>query len=159
MPGVMPGIRPRLGIDAEDISGQLGAYFGAPDGEGILVRNVNPGSAAEKAGVKAGDVITSFNGERLRSLGDLRQKLRPERRQAGETGRAPQQEQCNPDRGAPRSEKQSPLTNFRTAPKSDVRCPSARTTRATIFLPLASTSPCIVIPEAAAMMAAEGFHQ
>jgi len=75
MPGAMPGIRPRLGIDAEDISGQLGAYFGAPDGEGILVRSVNPGSAAEKAGVKAGDVITSFNGERLRSLGDLRQKL------------------------------------------------------------------------------------
>jgi serine protease Do len=75
MPGVMPGLRPRLGIDAEDISGQLGTYFGAPDGEGILVRNVNPGSAAEKAGVKAGDVITSFNGERLRSLGDLRQKL------------------------------------------------------------------------------------
>jgi C-terminal processing protease CtpA/Prc len=75
MPGIAPSIRPRLGIDAEDISGQLGAYFGAPDGEGILVRNVNPGSAAEKAGVKAGDVITSFNGERLRSLGDLRQKL------------------------------------------------------------------------------------
>src|SRR5947209_4465638 len=67
--------RPRLGIDAEDISGQLGSYFGAPDGEGMLVRDVNPGSAAEKAGVKAGDVITSFNGERLRSLGDLRQKL------------------------------------------------------------------------------------
>ena len=30
---------PRLGIDAEDISGQLGSYFGAPDGEGILVRD------------------------------------------------------------------------------------------------------------------------
>jgi len=72
---VMPGMRPRLGIDAEDLSGQLGAYFGAPDGEGILVRNVNPGSPAEKAGVKAGDVLTSFNGERLRSLGDLREKL------------------------------------------------------------------------------------
>src|SRR4029077_1253443 len=61
--------------DAEDLSGQLGAYFGAPDGEGILVRNVNPGSPAEKSGVKAGDVITTFNGERIRSLGDLREKL------------------------------------------------------------------------------------
>ncbi len=67
--------RPRLGIDAEDIGGQLGSFFGAPDGEGILVRNVNSGSPAEKAGLKAGDVITSFNGERVRSLGDLRQKL------------------------------------------------------------------------------------
>jgi serine protease Do len=67
--------RPRLGIDAEDLAGQLGSFFGAPDGEGILVRSVNSGSPAEKAGVKAGDVITSLNGERIRSVGDLRQKL------------------------------------------------------------------------------------
>jgi serine protease Do len=72
---LIPGGRPRLGIDAEDISGQLGSYFGAPDGEGILVRNVNAGSAAEKAGLKAGDVVTTFNGERIRSLGDLRERL------------------------------------------------------------------------------------
>jgi serine protease Do len=67
--------RPRLGIDAEDISGQLGSYFGAPDGEGILVRDVDPGSAAEKAGVKAGDVITSLNGERVHGLSELRSKM------------------------------------------------------------------------------------
>jgi serine protease Do len=73
--GMVIAGRPRLGIDAEDIGGQLGSFFGAPDGEGILVRSVNSGSAAEKAGMKAGDVITTFNGERVRSLGDLRQKL------------------------------------------------------------------------------------
>jgi serine protease Do len=73
--GVLAGSRPRLGIDAEDLSGQFGAYFGAPDGEGVLVREVNSGSPAEKAGVKTGDVITSLNGERIRSLGDLREKL------------------------------------------------------------------------------------
>jgi len=67
--------QPRLGIDAEDLNGQLGTFFGAPDGEGILVREVNPGSPAEKAGLKAGDVITSLNGERVRSVGDLREKL------------------------------------------------------------------------------------
>jgi serine protease Do len=67
--------RPRLGIDAEDIGGQLGSYFGAPDGEGILVREVNSGSAAEKAGVKAGDVITSLNGEKIHGLAELRSKL------------------------------------------------------------------------------------
>jgi serine protease Do len=72
---VMPGAHPRLGIDAEDISGQLGNFFGAPDGDGVLVRSVNSGSAAEKAGLKAGDVITSFNDDRIRSLGDLREKL------------------------------------------------------------------------------------
>ena len=72
---LLPGGHPRLGIDAEDIGGQLSSFFGAPDGEGILVRSVNSGSPAEKAGLKAGDVITSFNGERVRSLGDLQQKL------------------------------------------------------------------------------------
>ncbi len=70
---------PRLGIDAEDLSGQLGTFFGAPDGEGILVREVNSGSPAEKAGVKAGDVITSLNGERIRTVGELREKLSAKR--------------------------------------------------------------------------------
>ena len=67
--------KPRLGLDAEDLSGQLGAYFGAPDGEGVLVRNVNSDSPAEKAGVKAGDVITTLNGERIHSASELREKL------------------------------------------------------------------------------------
>ena len=73
------GSQPRLGIDAEDLNGQLGSFFGAPDGEGILVRDVNPGSAAEKGGLKAGDVITSVNGERVRTVGDLREKLAAKR--------------------------------------------------------------------------------
>jgi S1-C subfamily serine protease len=79
--GNMPfgGGQPRLGIDAEDLSGQLGAFFGAPDSEGILVRDVNSGSPAEKAGVKAGDVITSLNGERIRTVGELREKLSAKR--------------------------------------------------------------------------------
>jgi serine protease Do len=67
--------KPRLGIDAENLTGQLGAYFGVPEGEGVLVRNVNTDSPAEKAGVKAGDVITTFNGERIRTAGELREKL------------------------------------------------------------------------------------
>ena len=73
------GGQPRLGIDAEDLNGQLGSFFGAPDGEGILVRDVNPGSPAEKGGLKAGDVITSINGERVRTVGDLREKLAAKR--------------------------------------------------------------------------------
>ncbi len=72
---VMYAGHPRLGIDAEDLSGQLGTFFGAPEGEGILVRAVGNDTPAEKAGLKAGDVITSLNGERIRSVGDLRQQL------------------------------------------------------------------------------------
>jgi serine protease Do len=83
--GVLLGGRPRLGIDAEDLNGQLGAFFGAPDGEGILVREVNSGSPAEKGGVKAGDVITSLNGERIRSVGELREKLSGKRDEKGRT--------------------------------------------------------------------------
>lgn len=73
--GMLLAGKPRLGIDAEDLSGQLGTYFGAPDGEGILVRSVNADSPAEKGGVKAGDVITTFNGERIRTVGELREKV------------------------------------------------------------------------------------
>jgi C-terminal processing protease CtpA/Prc len=76
---VFGGGQPRLGIDAEDLSGQLGTFFGAPEGEGILVRDVNSGSAAEKGGLKAGDVITSLNGERIRTVGELREKLSAKR--------------------------------------------------------------------------------
>ncbi|MFI5096829.1 MAG: PDZ domain-containing protein [Candidatus Acidiferrales bacterium] len=65
----------RLGIDAEDLEGDFGNYFGAPDGEGVLVRNVFENSPAAKGGLKAGDVITSMDGERIRSAGELREKL------------------------------------------------------------------------------------
>lgn len=75
----MSSSRPMLGIGAEDLSGQLGSYFGAPDGEGILVREVNTGSPAEKAGMKAGDVIMKIDGERVRTPADLREKLRDKR--------------------------------------------------------------------------------
>lgn len=47
---------PVLGVDAEPLFGQLASYFGVT--EGVLVRNVAAGSPAEKAGIKAGDVIT-----------------------------------------------------------------------------------------------------
>lgn len=73
------GGQPRLGIDAEDLSGQLGTFFGAPDGEGILVREVTSGSVAEKAGLKAGDVITSLDSDRIHSVGELREKLSAKR--------------------------------------------------------------------------------
>jgi serine protease Do len=74
--GDMDSRGPSLGISAEDLSGQLGDYFGAPNGAGILVREVRSGTAAEKAGLKAGDVIVRLNGKPVGSLGELRQQLR-----------------------------------------------------------------------------------
>jgi serine protease Do len=71
---VSPG-RALLGIDAENLKGEFGNYFGVPDGEGVLVRGVFANSAAAKAGLKVGDVITSLNGDRIRNASELREKL------------------------------------------------------------------------------------
>jgi S1-C subfamily serine protease len=75
----MSGRGPILGIGAQDLEGQLGKYFGAPDGEGVLVTEVNSGSPAEKGGMKAGDVITKVDGTRVRTTSDLREQLREKR--------------------------------------------------------------------------------
>jgi serine protease Do len=70
---------PSLGVSAQDLFGQLGDYFGAPEGQGVLVTDVHMGSAGEKAGLKAGDVITKLDGERIRNVGELRAQLRAKR--------------------------------------------------------------------------------
>src|SRR5580658_1206421 len=67
---------PALGINAEDLSGQLGSYFGAPDGTGVLIREVRSGTAAAKAGLQAGDVIIKVDGKPVRTLAELRAGLR-----------------------------------------------------------------------------------
>jgi serine protease Do len=67
---------PTTGIVAESLTPQLAQYFGAKRGEGVLVRSVEKNSAAEKAGVRAGDVITKVNGETVGNRSDLRRALR-----------------------------------------------------------------------------------
>jgi serine protease Do len=74
--GILESRTPMLGISAEDLSGQLGDYFGAPDGQGILVREVRSGTPAEKAGLKAGDVIVTLDGKPVHTLSELREQLR-----------------------------------------------------------------------------------
>ena len=72
VPGAMSGRR--LGVGVDELTDQLAQYFGA--NEGLLVTSVTDGSAASRAGLKAGDVITSINGRAVRSRGDLIQGLR-----------------------------------------------------------------------------------
>jgi len=62
-----------LGITVGDLSDQLAQYFGTKDG--VLVTSVTDNSAAAKAGIKAGDVITSFNGTDVTSPSDLRRRI------------------------------------------------------------------------------------
>jgi predicted metalloprotease with PDZ domain len=68
-----------LGAQTENLTRQLGDYFGVKNGEGILVRSVEKGSAAEKAGLKAGDVIVRADNEKLTDRSDLVQVLRKHR--------------------------------------------------------------------------------
>ncbi len=68
------GSRGRLGIQAESLGDQLADYFGATNG-GVLVSSVTKESPAEKAGLRAGDVITSVNGAAVKDRGDLVHEL------------------------------------------------------------------------------------
>ena len=62
-----------LGVTVSDLSGQLGDYFGTK--EGVLVTSVSENSAAAKVGLKAGDVVTSFNGGTVSNSSDLRRRI------------------------------------------------------------------------------------
>jgi serine protease Do len=66
-------LRGRLGATTQDLTEQLGVYFGAP--EGALVTSVDENSVARTAGLKAGDVITKINGNLIRSASDLQRRL------------------------------------------------------------------------------------
>ena len=76
IPRVFTGLHsPMLGIEAESLEGQLAQYFGVKDG-GVLVRSVLKNSAAEKAGLKAGDVILRLDDIKVTSAADISARLR-----------------------------------------------------------------------------------
>jgi serine protease Do len=60
----------RLGIVAESMSPQLAEFFGAKEG-GVLVSEVRENSPAARAGLKAGDVIFSVDGELIKNTNSL----------------------------------------------------------------------------------------
>jgi serine protease Do len=64
----------RLGVTVTPLSDQLAAYFGVA--QGVLVSEVVAGSAADMAGFKAGDVITTVRGHTVSSSADVMRELR-----------------------------------------------------------------------------------
>lgn len=60
----------RIGVSTDTLTKQLADYFGAKDG-GVLISSVTENSPAAKAGLKAGDVITAVDGEKVDSSGDV----------------------------------------------------------------------------------------
>src|SRR4030095_14219074 len=65
------GNRRRIGITTTHITNQLADFFGIADGRGVLVTSVIENGPAAKAGLKAGDVITAVDGEKVDSTGDI----------------------------------------------------------------------------------------
>ena len=68
-----PGSARRLGVTVEGLDDQLAEYFGVK--EGVLVKSVQADSAAQKAGIKAGDVITALNGSKVYDAANLTRAL------------------------------------------------------------------------------------
>jgi hypothetical protein len=66
----------RSGLMVENITPQLGEFFGVKNGNGVLVRSVEKGSRAEKAGFRAGDVIVKVNGEPVHDTSDFMHAVR-----------------------------------------------------------------------------------
>jgi predicted metalloprotease with PDZ domain len=66
----------RSGLMVENITPQLGEFFGVKNGKGVLVRSVEKGSRAEKAGFHAGDVVVKVNDQAVRDTSDFTHALR-----------------------------------------------------------------------------------
>jgi membrane-associated protease RseP (regulator of RpoE activity) len=65
----------RSGLMVENLTPQLGEFFGAKSGNGVLVRSVERGSRAEKAGLHAGDVIVKVADQPIHDTSDFAHAL------------------------------------------------------------------------------------
>ena len=66
----------RSGLMVENITPQLGDFFGVKGGKGVLVRSVEKGSRAEKAGFRAGDIIVKVSDQSIQDTSDFTHALR-----------------------------------------------------------------------------------
>jgi len=68
------GARGRLGVTLAPLTDQLASYFGVT--EGVLVSAVDANSAAARAGIRAGDVLTAIDGRSVRTPADVSATVR-----------------------------------------------------------------------------------
>ncbi|MNC84606.1 Periplasmic serine endoprotease DegP precursor [compost metagenome] len=67
--------RGRLGIDMVDLTPALAKKLGVSAQEGAVIATVRAGTPAEKAGLRANDVVVALNGRAVRAAADLRARL------------------------------------------------------------------------------------
>jgi serine protease Do len=64
-------IRGWLGVLVQQVTPEIAESLGLKEPQGALVSDVTPGSPAEKAGIKRGDVIVEFDGHKIKEMPDL----------------------------------------------------------------------------------------
>ena len=64
-------VRAYLGISIDPVTWELANSFGLAPPRGVLVTKVLPGTPAERAGIKSGDIILSFSGKPVGGVGDM----------------------------------------------------------------------------------------
>jgi Do/DeqQ family serine protease len=67
--------RAQLGVQVEQLTSETAESLGLSTLRGAIVKSVERGSAADRGGVKAGDVITSFNGKTVEDTNFLRNRV------------------------------------------------------------------------------------
>src|SRR5689334_21496164 len=65
-----------LGVSLTELTPELRTHFGVPDDAGAMVSKVEPGSPADKAGIRVGDILASVDGKDVRSSWDILAKVR-----------------------------------------------------------------------------------
>jgi Do/DeqQ family serine protease len=67
--------RSQLGVSIQPMTSDLADSLGLKDVSGVIVSSVSPDSAADRAGLKRGDVIKSFNGQPVHDYNALRNRV------------------------------------------------------------------------------------
>src|SRR5204863_9265976 len=64
-----------LGVGVQPVTSEIASSLGVKEVRGVLVNSVTPGSPAEKAGIRTGDVITALNGSPVNDPNTLRNRI------------------------------------------------------------------------------------
>jgi Do/DeqQ family serine protease len=67
--------RAQLGVSVQNVSADMAASLGLKQPGGVIVSGITPGGAADRAGLKRGDVIRSLNGQPVRDMNTLRNRI------------------------------------------------------------------------------------
>jgi Do/DeqQ family serine protease len=67
--------RAQLGVVIQPVTAEMAESLGVKDAGGAIVSSVAAGSAAERAGVKRGDILKSFNGQPVHDINSLRNRV------------------------------------------------------------------------------------